>query len=228
MLQSYPDEFDDEMCDDGVRIYDGSEGGSIYTNHHSIPKSNIKTIRPDLEKIGLAESIINQADNIYKQMNIGTKRGKRRKQLIFFCIFSAYNQQNIAVDPVELIKRCGLDKSSISKSLSMCSPIQTDYDAPLVRKIPQDFINIHYDKLKEIVEFPEDALDDIYDITEEVLEQDLDLHDDKPQTVAAAILDYYLQLQGYCLDKSKYDEIFGSSDMTINKIKKKVIQAHNS
>jgi len=233
MIQNRESEFDDfdseEIYEDTDYIYNGSETNPIYTNHHSIPRSNEKTIRSDLERVGLPTDILNDADTIYQNMDVGTKRGKRRKMLVFFCAFTAYNQNAIPVDPIELANRCGLERSGISKALSMCSPIHTNYDAPLVRHTPKNFIPLYYKNLNDSwgLSFPEGTLEHIYDMTDEILEKNPDLNDEKPLTVAAAILVFYLQIHGYSIDKDKYKYIFGRSDMTINKIKKLVAKAYN-
>ena len=65
-------------------------------------------------------------------------------------------------------------------------------------------------------------------MTDEIIEKDSNLRDEKPLTVAAAIIVFYLERDGCFIDKSKYKPIFGSSDMTINKIKKKVEKAYNA
>lgn len=218
----------DEVHEDKAYIYNGSESCPIYTNHHAIPRSNEKTIRPDLEKLGLPNNIVNSADSIYQDMSVGTKRGKRRKMLLFFCSFTAYNQENIPVDPIWLANICGLERSGISKALSMCSPVHTNFDAPLVRYTPKNYIPLYFRKLnEEWITFPDGAIEDIYEMAEEVMSRDPDLNDEKPQTVAAAILVFYLQMHGYSIDKDKYKAIFGRSDMTINKIKKRVSKAYN-
>jgi transcription initiation factor TFIIIB Brf1 subunit/transcription initiation factor TFIIB len=218
----------DDIYEDKAYIYNGSEACPIYTNHHSIPKSNDKTIRPDLEKLGLPYDIINTADQIYQNMAVGTKRGKRRKMLLFFCAFTAYNQENIPVDPIWLANVCGLERSGISKALSMCSPVHTSFDAPLRRYTPKSYIPMYFKKINdECLTFPDGAIEDVYAMTDEVMERQPDLNDEKPQTVAAAILVYYLWENGYSIDKDKYKSIFGRSDMTINKIKKVVSKARN-
>lgn len=219
----------DEINEDVDYFYTGSESCPIYTTHHAIPRSNEKTIRPDLEKLGLPTNIVNAADSVYQNMSVGTKRGKRRRMLVFFCSFTAYNQEDIPVDPIWLANICNLERSEISKALSMCSPAHSDFGSLSVRYSPKNFIPTYFKKLNdEWVNFPEGALEEIYKMTDEVMENDPDLKDEKPQTVAAAILVYYLYRDGYSIDKDKYNSIFGRSDMTINKIKKKVSEAYNS
>lgn len=227
---SYEDyeEYDDDMyVEDRDHIYNGSESCPIYTDHHAIPKSNERTIRLDLEKLNIPSNIINIADKIYQNMDVGTKRGRRRKLLLFFCTFTAYNQENIPVDPIWLANICGIDRSSISKALSMCSPVYTNTENPIAHYDPKDFIPGFYERLKEWLVFPEGSLEHIYAMTDEVMDKDPSLTDEKPQTVAAAILVYYMKENGYSIDKENYNTIFRRSDMTINKIKKKVIKAYN-
>lgn len=218
----------DDIFEERDQIYNESEYGPLYTNHHAIPRSNEKSIRSDLEKLGIPGNIVNIADSIYQNMDVGTKRGKRRKMLLFYCVFTAYNQENTTVEPIWLANICGLERSNISKALSMCSPVFSIVETTTTRfTAPKEYIPVYFDKLSEWLNFPDGALDDIYDITDEIMEKDPSLKDDKPQTVAAAILVYYMKIHGYTIDKEKYKTIFKRSDMTINKIKKKVIAAHN-
>ncbi len=217
----------DEIYEDRVQIYNGSEACPIYTDHHAIPRSNEKTIRTDLDKLSIPGNIINLADSIYQNMDVGTKRGKRRKMLLFFCAFTAYNQENTPVDPIWLANICGLERSSISKALSMCSPVYTNYETPMVRFTPKDYIPVYFKKLSEWLTFPEGTLEDIYIMSDEIMAKDPVLNDEKPQTVAAAVLVFYMKMHGYSIDKENYKTIFRRSDMTINKIKKRVIKAYN-
>lgn len=236
MLNTYGNDLDygysespEDYYGEKTYVYNGSEACPIYTNHHAIPRNNEKTIRPDLESLGLPSDIVIESDKVYQDMDyMGTKRGRRRKMLLFYCAFTAYNQLGISIDPFTLAKTCGLEKSGVSKALSMCSPVHTNSNAMLVLHTPDSFIRKYYNILnEEWVAFPDGALEDIMNINREVMEKDPSLSDEKPQTVAAAILVFYLHMHGYSIDKSKYKVIFERSDMTINKIKKKIIEAYN-
>ena len=109
----------------------------------------------------------------------------------------------------------------------MCSPVSASYDTPMVRFTPRDYIPVYFQKLNEWLTFPDGSIQDIYVMSDEIMEKDPSLNDEKPQTVAAAILVYYMKMHGYTIDKGNYKTIFKRSDMTINKIKKKVIKAYN-
>ena len=214
--------------EDVSHVYNGDEQHPLFTSCHTIPKNNRITIRPDLEKLDLPVNIVDVAEEVYIEMEAGTKRGSRRRQLIFFCAKTAYDKENIPIDPAKLADICGIKHSDISRALSMCSSIKTNYYTPLVKHHPQEYIQDYYDELSKFLNFDEDALEEVYYITEEVLESEPDLLEEKPQIVAAAILVYYLNLNGLTIEKNKYTVVFGRSDMTINKIKKKVSEAYNS
>lgn len=140
----------DDIFEERDQIYNGSEFGALYTDHHSIPRTNEKTIRSDLDKLGIPANIINIADSLYQNMDVGTKRGKRRKMLLFFCVFTAYNQENITVEPIWLANICGLERSNISKALSMCSPVSSVIDTPATRfTAPKEYIPVYFNKLSE-------------------------------------------------------------------------------
>ena len=163
-------------------------------------------------------------------MESGLKRGVRRKQLMFFCVQNAYNLLNIPEDPSKLASMCGITNSEMMKANSMCSPSKTNYKPTPVFWRPKDFLSIFYQKLVdlEIIPYSDDSFADIESICEEVMSKNTGLHEEKPQTVAAAILVFYLSLHGYGIEKKKYTEIFGRSDMTIMKIKNRVAQIYNS
>ena len=223
----YDDDYDNYF-EDQQHCYNGTEAHPEFTNRHSLPKNIDRSIKSDLKKLGFPVAIIAKADEIYASLDAGTKRGKRRKQMTFFCVKTAYNALGIPEDPNKLAKMCGISRSDISKAQSMCARTKTNYKAPLVHHVPTDFLEMYYRKIQDLITFSDDTMDEIKDICKEVTDKDDDLFDEKPQTVAAAIIVFYLSIHGYTIEKKRYKEIFGSSDMTVNKIKNKVAQAYNS
>ena len=213
---------------DNQHCYNGTEQHPEFTNHHSLPKNQYKSIKSDLKKIGFPVNIIVEADEIYNKLDTGTKRGKRRKQMMFFCVKTAYNNLGIPEDPSKLANMCGISRSDISKAQSMCSKTKTNYKAPIVHRNPEDFLKIYYRRIQDLFSFPENTMDELIEMCHEIMEKDEELEDEKPQTVAAAIIVFYIGIDGYSIEKKKYNEIFGISDMTINKIKNKVTEAYNS
>ena len=118
----------------------------------------------------------------------------------------------------------------------MCSPVYTNYVPPMVWFTPNDYIPVYYKKLRLWLNFPEGTIDHIYIMADEIMKKDKilskkekrsSLKEEKPQTVAAAIIVYYMGTHNIVLDKDYYKTIFKKSEMTINKIKNRIIKAHN-
>lgn len=217
----------DDIPEDTAYIYKGSEAHPIYTTQHAIPRSDERTIRHDLKKLGLPNNIVNIADSIFQNNDFGTKRGRSRKMLYFYCSFTAYNKEGIPVDPNNLATICGLARSDISKALSMGSH-NNNINNAIVKYTPKNYIPLHFKKLKDIIKFPDGAIEEIYGITDEVMNLKPSLDDENPLTVAAAIMVFYLEIFcNFTIDKKKYKSIFGRSDITVNKIKKIINNVYN-
>jgi len=227
---SYDEDDYENYCEDRQRVYNGSEQNPEFTKNHVLTKSKDKSLKPELQKAGFPSEIVMKADEIFSQMDSGLKRGARSRQLMFFCVHAAYNTLKIPEDPANLAARCGITTSEISKAFSMCSPSKTNYKPPIVNWEPKDYLSFYYKRIAEleIINFHDKSLEDINKICSEVMQKNKDLKNEKPQTVAAAVLVFYLQLHGCAIDAKKYNEIFSKSSMTILKIKNKVATAYNS
>lgn len=213
-------------------LFKGTTSNPEYTTYHSLPKSNDKSIREELMALKLPDDIIDTSEKIYKKMQIGTRRANKRKQMIFHCVRTAYNYHKIPKDPKDLADICGINYSEITKASSICSPIQTNFQTPIVFYTPTDFISDIFTRLQKFlesdIEFSDETCDYIIEISKAVIEEDPDLLDEKPQMVAAAIVLYYLESHGIKIDRKRYAALFKSSDMTINKLKKQVEIAYNN
>lgn len=227
----YDDDFENYI-EEKQHCYNGEEQCPEFTDHHAFGKGKKKekSLKPDLEKANFPAVIIAKADEIFSQMKSGLKRGVRKKQLMFFCVREAYNLLGIPEDPSRLAKNCGITQSEMMRAGSVCSPSKINYKVAPVKWQPIDFLPIYIRRIEdmEIMNFPEDAVRDIETICEEVMSKSYDLHEEKPQTVAAAIIAFYIGLHGYSIDKNRYNDIFAKSEMTIGKLKNKVASAYNS
>jgi transcription initiation factor TFIIIB Brf1 subunit/transcription initiation factor TFIIB len=227
---SYDENDYENYFEDKERVCDGSEQHPEFTKNHVLTKNKEKSLKKDLEAAGFPPEIVVKADEIYGQMDSGLKRGAKYRQLMFFCVHAAYNTLRIPEDPSNLARMCNISVSEISKAFSMCSPSKTNYKPPCIHWEPRDYLKFYYKKIidLDIISFHDGVLEDINSICSEVMEKNRELKDEKPQTVAAAVLVFYLQLHGCAIDVKKYNEIFSRSQMTIGKVKNKVALAYNS
>ena len=227
---SYDEDDYENYFEDRQHVCDGSEQHPEFTKNHVLVKSKYKSMKSALQNAGFPSEIVVKADEIFSKMESGLKRGKRWRQLMFFCAHAAYNTLRIPEDPTNIASMCGITTSEISKAFSMCSPSKTNYKPPCINWQPEDYLKFYYKKILDlnIISFNDNVLDEIKSICDEVMEKNQELKDEKPQTVAAAVLVFYLQLHSCAIDMNKYKEIFNKSSMTIGKIKNKVAIAYNS
>lgn len=205
---------------------------SNYSKCHNLIKNNNKSIRPDLIKIGFENNIINKAEEFHSRNMLETRRGRRRKQTIFYYVLAAYNALRIPIEPKKIALRCGIKPSEISKAISRCS----DNNDPNIPKIviyqPEDFIVPCFNQLQSALEtnikLPENSINDIQKMATEILSINKQLRDQRPQTVAIAIIKYYLDIIGIKYEHKLYANIFDGHDTQLKKIYNMVEEAFNN
>lgn len=212
------------------RCYNGTEEHPEFSRNHVMKKKKERSIKEDLKKAGFPPEIIVKADEVYAQLNMGSKRGIKKKQVMFFCAQTAYNAMNIPEDPSHIAEKCGITRADISKANSLCAPSKTNFKAPLVNFGPNDYIETFYQKLINLgMLIHNDAfLKLMHEICNEALAKDTTLKEEKPHTMAAAVILYYLNINNLTIEKSKFTDLFGFSEMTLVKIRNKIERAYSS
>jgi transcription initiation factor TFIIIB Brf1 subunit/transcription initiation factor TFIIB len=174
----------------------------------------------ELAHININDDIKNRANEICTQMNIGIHRGMKRKKLLFYCLYHAYKQFGIIEDPKNIAEMIGLPNKEICKALSMfCGKVNSK-----MYLTPYDYIRKYHEELK----LPSDMLIHINNIADEVFKIDTSLQDEYPQSVAGAIILYYMTINGIAVDKKEFSKMIGKSMVSISKLVKRVMFAHNS
>jgi transcription initiation factor TFIIIB Brf1 subunit/transcription initiation factor TFIIB len=205
----------------------GEEIISIQTNgkFYTQIKNTNKTIKNDLEQYKIPEEIKNEANRIYTNLKINTKRGRRRKLLIFYCIFNAYKSFNKPKDPKMVAEIVGIKPNEIPKALSMCS-FKMPYTNKITNKLstPIDFIKDYLN----IININSTALPKIIEFAENILKENPKLLVLYPQVVASGILYYYLIINGGQIDKKVFADAVKLSEMTISKIYNIISTSHNT
>lgn len=182
-----------------------------------------KSIMQDMADFYIADHIKEKANDIYTKLEISTKRGGRRKKVIFFCLFNAHRELNIPCDPRVLANAVGIESNDISKAFSMCSPIETGYYPRNKRFTYMDFIPIYY----HLTGLSTLNLSDVEELGREISEKHSSIWDELPQTVAAAILMYYMEINGVTCTFD-FSKTVNRSEMTLVQMKKQIESIHNS
>lgn len=209
--------------DEVPHFYTGINGKIEYTNHHAIPKSSDKSILTDLDKLNIPDEVKTEAERIFQRLETNTKRGKRRKKLLFYCVFHAYSSLGPSKDPKAIAELVGISSTEMSKAFSMCSESQTNYKPPTAFHSPLEFIPEYL----QLIGLDPICLGSIIDIANDILSKDPELAENYPQVVAAGILLYYMTINGVIINKKEFAKMVRRSEMTISKIYKRISQIHN-
>lgn len=192
--------------------------------YQEFSKDSEKSIFGDLQRINIPDEIKIEAERIFKQLDMNTRRGKRRKKLIYYCVNNAYKTLNRTQDPKVIAKIVGIPPTEITKANSMCSETQTGYRPPRTHKTPLDFLPECCSRIEGL---DDNCLSDIKILAESILQKDSELLEAYPQVVAAGILLYYLTIKGAVVNKKQFASTFGISEMTITKMFKRISEIDN-
>lgn len=221
---------EEEDYDEGAlhQVIDYSVSGlgrSNFSNCHMLTKKTDKSILPDLDKLNIPDDIRIEAEGVFRELKTNTKRGRRRRKLLFYCIFVAYTKLGQPKDPKTIADMVGISSTEMTKAFSMCSESQTNYKSPIVHWSPMDFIPEYLEQIG----LEMDCLDDVMKLSQNILDKDPDLYESYPQVVAGGILMYYMTINGVInINKKRFAEVLKKSEMTISKMYKRIAQVHNS
>lgn len=204
----------ESVCD-GMR----PQMAADYTNISCHDRSILK----DMEPLDIPDAVKLRAEEIFKKLNAATKRGNRRKQLIFFCIRNAYNELGLPQDPKRVADKVGIKNSEMTRALSMCSEVQTGYKPTPVRVNALHFLPQYCTDLN----MTEETTQGVVDFGRKILEFSPSLQETFPQKVAAGILAYYAKINGITIDKKYYANLVQLSDVTINNMRKTIEKLDN-
>jgi transcription initiation factor TFIIIB Brf1 subunit/transcription initiation factor TFIIB len=182
-----------------------------------------KTILSDLVDIEVSETIKSKAEDIFQQLRCTTKRGHRRKLLIFFCLLNAHRECGIHIDPKLLAIKVRINPSEATKASSMFSESQTGYRPKLMKVSALDIIPEYC----QVLNFDTDTIEQVLELGREIIEKDSSLEDTKPQNVATGVLVYFCQINGVMFPKKELSKILNLSEVSINSITKRVNIIHN-
>lgn len=182
-----------------------------------------RSILQDMGDLVISENIKEKANEVYNMLNISTKRGGRRKKVIFFCLHEAHRLMNIPIDPKDLASIVGIKNNDISKAFTMCSPIETGYHPLNIRFTFREFIPVYY----RLTGLSNLILDDVLSLADDIYKKDPTVENEFPQIMAAAILMYYMEING--VESSiNISKVLHTSSLTLNLLKSRIESIHNS
>ena len=201
------------------------DGGGNGGGHVSV--SSDRSIIPELNVYDKLDSEIkNQADVIYNLMYKSTRRGKVRKQLLFYCCYCAYLELHRNIDPIYLGKQFGLTSGDVQRCDSLFSEIKTGYKLRVpTYTSPLVYIPGYCEQLG----LSEEAAQDAVELGKSILNKDVTLLQESPQTVSAGLFHYFNVMNGIKSDDPAISSrITGRSNATIDAMFKRISRIDNS
>jgi transcription initiation factor TFIIIB Brf1 subunit/transcription initiation factor TFIIB len=190
----------------------------------ALTQEKIKSLISDLKTLDFPDEIKMEANKVFLRMNCPTKRSKKRKLLVFYCLYCAYLELKNPQVPTAIARKIPIKQSEIPKAMALFSEIQTGYRPPDINITP-----IHY--LKDYccqLGFTEETKSMVIDLTEELMKKDFTLREESPQKTSAGILQCFMIMNGIQFKKKEFAKLFGFSEVTINNIYKKILTIYSS
>lgn len=214
---------DVDTCLDCGLTFDLLYNQNVYSLNHTPQRIQEKSIIKELKLINIPENVKLRANEIFQVMVTTTKKGKKRHQLIFYCVYNAYKEMGITVEPVAIASMFGLKKNSISKAITSFS--NSGYEPPNIVVSPVSLIAEYCERIPNL---NSECIPEIEEFAREILQKAPELSQAYPQKIAAAIIQFYLELGGQVVDKKKFSSLLSVSDVTINNVIKEIKNVHNN
>jgi transcription initiation factor TFIIIB Brf1 subunit/transcription initiation factor TFIIB len=183
-----------------------------------------KNLASDLKGLDFPDEIKKTANQIFMSMNCPTKRSKKRKLLLFFCIYSAYMELGIPQIPNIIAKKVNISPSEVSKAMALFSVSQTGYHPPYMLITPIHYLPDYCTKLG----FSEATKEMVYELAKNIMEKDKTLMEESPQKISAGIIQFFMVMNGIQFKKKEFAKMFGFSEVTINNIFKRIVAVDSS
>lgn len=151
-----------------------------------------------------------------------THRSGKLTQVIFACLFYAYQELGDKQDPKIIAKMVGLPINKMATALGTCKESITGYRLDDSYTDPLDILPQYYNKL---------GLDPsnyslLKQLAEYILDKSPSLRDDPPLNVAGAILTYYCNINGVTIGDTNpinlISDMLECSNMTIKNIVERI------
>jgi hypothetical protein len=183
-----------------------------------------KTFQQELDELPLTEDIRVKALEVYARVapDTGTRRCNVRRKLIFFTVYCGNLEAGKIVAPAEVAHMVGINPSEAAQALKQFSAPRTSYVIPTVHTRPVDLIAQYARTLR----IREDLLPEIEAMCQRLTDAP-EFHKMHPQPVAAAVLRYYMELNGLSTDVPAFLVQFDTTRLALDKAYERVVMRDN-
>jgi transcription initiation factor TFIIIB Brf1 subunit/transcription initiation factor TFIIB len=203
------------------RYYGGGDSKrSTDPNRVHARKIDEKNIAKDVENMSFSETIVTKANEIYTECTKGQiYRGGSRKSVIFACIFHAYKLAGNHQIPDNLIQLFGLSRKAGLKGLKIVNVnISMNSEIHNTCITSKHIIGDIMEKFKT----SQAHKDEVYALYDRVENRSSKLNRARPQSVAAAVIYYWVKKNNIDIKLCDFATITNLSELTISKNTKEV------
>lgn len=159
-------------------------------------KNTVQNILHDLQPLGLPDNVIIRANQIITEDRMIHVKRQKKNEILFYCVYRAYQDLQIPVDPQQLSQIFNIDKRKIAK----CFSRQLEIDSSQNNLDTKHFISYYLKRLNDIVNVCQNDIFKIIEIYNFCVDNDDDFSDNKPQIISKALIYYYYR---YYLDNQQ-------------------------
>lgn len=195
-----------------------------YSDHHSISKAPVKSIMKYLENLPIPEDIKLTANTLYQQVLTKNHRGMLLLQLIFVCVYKAYELKGLKIDSTYLADLIRLPKEKRHRAMDTFESLLPGGHTSNNTVSPLDLVP-HYCR---VMKLPDTCIDPVILIGSRIIEKDNSILEHPPRTIAASMVIYMCQLSTIKYDINQISDDVGISRVTLNKHIKELKKIDNS
>lgn len=203
---------DDDETEDEIEIQ----------QFNGFPRLKNKTILPDLEAYPFPYNVKIEANEIYKKLNISTKKSGRKNKLLFLCVYYAYTNLKLSFDPKQIADLLCMRNKDINKAFMLMHIAEYQPEDKFYK--PIDFMQ----EYGTACHLNNDGIQGVMKLSEDIWNKGSDLNRLFPQVVAAGIIMYYLDIHGINYSPSIFVPLVKKAEATLIVMKNKVANVHNS
>lgn len=202
--------------------YYGNADTKLYSdpNRCQLRKIPKRTIRNDINNMGLSDRIIDLADDLYNKISTGIHRGNSRKGIVFACVFHAYKIDKNPQSCFNLIDLFGLDRKTGLAGLKYFN-LHTPKELKQLRGnyiTPENIIIEIMDKF--------DAQDihkqDVIKLYHQIKNKSSYINRSRPQSIASGLVRYYILIKHKDISIAEFKKKVKLSELTIENMVKEI------
>ena len=190
------------------------------SNRCHIRKNEEKNIFKDVSNLNIPDTIIQEANIIYKNVvKNRIYRGNTRKSIIFACIFYAYKNMNQPQTCDSLVTLFNIQKKDGLKGLKIVSMNSDNKSISKDNYItPQNIITEFMNNLSA----DKNDIENVISLYDKIHKKSEIINRARPQSVASGLIRYYILKHNKNIAMSDFVEIVKISELTINRMVKEI------